>query len=933
MDDGALRTKRKSCQIKTGKTVIRQDTEKEKESLRKRFQPCRFERSEKETPMRRPLLIIIAGFVFVLRIVVLLYPWSPEEYESFRSRRICLTGTVSSLEPRLEGDTVVWQMLLSDIKAGSPLALRAGSTNEPPYIIESPCIIKKKTDLSAGSRPGITQNITDKTGKRNRVLCILDEEPSLDMSARVLLKGKVYPFRRAFNEGGFDVRLYYHILRIDFSLRDVDLLAVSAPADRTAASLYRFKRSLSAAADQVFSPRNAPLVKAVLLGEKGLLQDETRDLYQGAGIIHIISISGLHLSLIGMGIFNLLGKLHLPVPETITARKQTENKTAYKKYKKRGRGFPLVLRGAIAAAAVFFYGKMVGMGTSVLRALVMLTLYLVSKIIGRTYDLMTAAAAAAILLLADQPLYLLHTGFLFSFGAVLSIGILMPALPGRVLKILAVPLGTLPVYLWMNGTFPLCSLLLNLVVIPLMPLVMVSAAMAVLVNRAGCAFLSGNTSWLAVKTAGLAGMAARTARLAGLPAELILNLYRFLAETSEKLPFHEIVTGRPAGIQVILYIIMLLFLTGVSVFLQMPYVRKRIERADHPSGAGTDDRGFGASDMSGQRCILAVKRICTFLRLRDNMARRRFAVFCSAGWILLCLIVLGFRVHPAFEMDVLCVGQGDGIYITAGGRHFFIDGGSSTENELERYTLLPFLHCRGVSVLDGVILTHDDIDHCSGLLSFLQSDAEGKRKIKIRTVYLPEIAEGSRGGNYLQIEELAERTGTQICYISRGQQIRSGKLRMICLHPEKGAGYETANAGSTTLLLLYDDFSAILTGDLEGTGEQALVDYLKTEAAGSSLRTGKNRNDKPEQVSILKVAHHGSRNSTGEDFLKMILPEAAVISAGKNNLYGHPHRELLQRLLNRMDTGQIYRTDQNGEILIQKRRRGYSIKVFCPDGR
>jgi cystine transport system permease protein len=76
---------------------------------------------------------------------------------------------------------------------------------------------------------------------------------------------------------------------------------------------------------------------------------------------------------------------------------------------------------------------MIGMGTSVFRALVMLTIYIISKVIGRTYDILTAASIAAFLLLLDQPLYLLHTGFQFSFGAVLAIGILLPAFPAAVL--------------------------------------------------------------------------------------------------------------------------------------------------------------------------------------------------------------------------------------------------------------------------------------------------------------------------------------------------------------------------------------------------------------------------------------------------------------------------------------------------------------------
>jgi hypothetical protein len=200
---------------------------------------------------------------------------------------------------------------------------------------------------------------------------------------------------------------------------------------------------------------------------------------------------------------------------------------------------------------------MIGMGTSVFRALIMLTLYIISKVIGRTYDLLTAASIAAFLLLLDQPLYLLHTGFQFSFGAVLAIGFLLPALPGRILKAVAIPLATLPVYLWAYGTFPITSLLLNLIVIPLMTVVMISAGGSVLFEA-------------------FAGILP-VSRLIGLPSELILDFYRFLAESSGKIPGHEIVLGRPSPIRILVFYSMLLILAAISVRLQMPHMRRRIE--------------------------------------------------------------------------------------------------------------------------------------------------------------------------------------------------------------------------------------------------------------------------------------------------------------------------------------------------------------------
>ena len=911
--------------------------------------------------LRRPLFVVLAGLTASLWITLLLTSWGPVDYEPYRNRRVCLTGTVSGLEPALENDEVIWRLTLANVNLESSGAAGSGSGTIP-------------------------------LERRDRVLCVLDCRPDLDMSARVRVRGNLTPFRFARNEGEFDSRLYYHILRTAFSLRDVRIEASSGPTDHLAASLYRLKRLLAAVIDLVFPDRTAPVLQAILLGEKGLLGSETKDLYQGAGIIHILSISGLHLSLIGMGFFTLFGKI----------------------------GMPVLPRAAGALAFIFSYGKMIGTGTSVFRAMVMLTLYIVSKVIGRTYDLMTAAGLAAALLIIDQPLYLLHTGFQFSFAAVLSIGVLMPALPGKGLKALAVPLGTLPVSLWINGTFPVYSLLLNLLVIPLMPAVMVSGAGAVL---AGCLAMTGqpfsatlNTGSLipaavesagagdagllsaAVESAGagdagllsaaavtagdgnaglisvVAGTAGAgnagifqagagafflsAARLIGIPADLVLRLYRFLAELTAALPGHAFAAGRPAPLQILIYYLLLSVMAGISVFLQMPPARRRIERGILP------DRTLPKGE---RRIILLAQRICAAARLRDNRERRRFGVLCSAAWILICLGILLVRFPPGFQMDFLYVGQGDGILISSEGRYFLVDGGSSSEDKLARYTLEPFLYCRGISALDGVILTHDDLDHCSGLLGMLEAARAGQKRITIRAIYLPEIADAAKGKHFLQIEKLTRTTGVPLIYLSRGQRIRLGRTTLDCLHPERGAAYEDANAYSTTLLVSNGSFRALLTGDLEGQGEKDLLDYLEGQGGkelldyldgqaeenpldclegqgeenplnylegqgedillDSTVGKHKNSQEKILPIAVLKVAHHGSRFASSDRFLHLVRPEISVISVGARNIYGHPSEEVLERLTSPSVSSTVYRTDLQGGIIIRYNKEKDSVRV------
>ena len=145
------------------------------------------------------------------------------------------------------------------------------------------------------------------------------------------------------------------------------------------------------------------------------------------------------------------------------------------------------------------------------------------------------------------------------------------------------------------------------------------------------------------------------------------------------------------------------------------------------------------------------------------------------------------------------------------------------------------------------------------------------------------------------MERLAEPARVPCRKLHRGDVLSLGKLQIACLHPERGFQAESANAYSTTLDVRYGERSLLLTGDLEKNGEEAVMDALC-------------RHD------VLKVAHHGSKNSSSEAYLKKIHPGAAVISCGEDNRYGHPHRELLERL--EAVGSQTFSTAEKGAITL-----------------
>lgn len=140
----------------------------------------------------------------------------------------------------------------------------------------------------------------------------------------------------------------------------------------------------------------------------------------------------------------------------------------------------------------------------------------------------------------------------------------------------------------------------------------------------------------------------------------------------------------------------------------------------------------------------------------------------------------------------------------------------------------------------------------------------------------------------------------------------SGGVSMSCLHPAGNFSGEDTNAASAVLYLTYGRFSMLLTGDVEGTGEEKLLQSLREEGI--------------EALSVLKVAHHGSKYATQEALLNILSPKFAVISAGRKNAYGHPHKELLARLA---ECGaEIMVTYETGAVMVETDGETMRVKGF-----
>ena len=757
--------------------------------------------------IRRPLCMAGAVYVAALIAAMLCKVRGAPVFETLDRERVTVAGFVDGKEYRLSQGREITVITLADaavLKESQITVLKQ--------------FLSDSEKISQYRLHGLWNRNKEKWKKEDAggiegVLCYVEDKELPPMGSFVLMEGRFYAFTHATNPGQFDGADYYRIMRQQGRLMQAQCLAVSGSFSAFREKLYELRTWLSLLIHASYPQEEASVMGAMLLGEKGSLDTEMKSLYQQNGIIHILAISGLHLSILGMGFYRMLKRLRVPTLVDII----------------------------LSIALMYCYGVMTGMGVSVIRALIMFGLKLGAPLLGRTYDMLTAMMTAALLILVQQPLYLTHSGFLFSFGAICGIGLLpvvsehLPS-ENRVLKALFtgmwVSLSTLPVYLSFYYEFPPYSIFLNLLVIPCMGAVLVSGVAAM----AAAAFLLP------------------LGRFIALPGIWILAFYESCCNFCMKLPARQWIAGRPENWQ-------------MTVFLGI---------------------------------------LATTVFFARKMKRRQFFVA-----VILAVGILTVRFPNELTITFLDVGQGDCICLEEGKRSFLIDGGSSDTKDVDVYRIVPFLKYRGISRLDAVFVTHPDSDHENGIRGMLEN--YDKNGIRIGMLIMPDVGEESKNEKYFSLVALAQKRGVPVKLIHAGERLESGALSLECLHPQSGYSNADTNEYSTVLRLRYGQFSALFTGDLEGEGEE-----LVTKRMGTAQ----------ERITLLKVAHHGSGNSTSEEFLSAIKPGIAVICAGRDNSYGHPHEETLNRL-----AGQgcrILQTPESGAVTVSVKGDRIRAETFLP---
>jgi competence protein ComEC len=700
------------------------------------------------------------------------------------------------------------------------------------------------------------------------------------------------------DEGAFDRRAYLSQHGVDLvaALRAGELLELVKPGRPSVGGwISRVRRNLREEIDMLWatSPRVAGVMRAMLLGDRTFIErEEARD-FQKTGAFHVLVVAGLHVGAIAMVLFWAGRKLKW-------SRVWTMSLTL------------LLLLG---------YVSVVEQRAPVLRAGLMAAIVVIGGCFFRRLDLLNSAAVAMLLILMARPLEIRDASFQLSFLAIGCIaGLALPWLEETIQPYARALHG------WRDvtrdaGHEPR------------------AAQFRIDIRSVAQAMEAALPSWLArMTTTGAASAMSFTFRVSELfVLTLALQIGMLPLFASE---FHRITLAAPfanfAAVPLTAVIVPLGFLTLIAGYVFLP-VGKALgvllgmvtQFLLHVVQwcAGFERLSYRIPSPPiwvATAFLVLVAMLAAYFRvpLRFNSLVKR-SLYSALAILAVLMATSPFSARIAtgkLEVTILDVGQGDSLFVVSpAGKTLLIDGGGAfggfPGHEQQKgidpgeEAVSPYLWARGFKKIDVVALTHAHQDHLGGLTAILENFRVGKLWIG-REVKNPAMA---------KLEALARERNVLVERESRSKTFSLDGAEGEFLWPEDSdadAAPAAKNNDSLVLRLKFGNETLLLPGDAEKQAERTML----AEYHGDELR-----------ADVLKVGHHGSKNSTTQEFLEAVHPKIAVISAGEDNPYGHPSRELLERLENAGVL--VLRTDRDGAVHIVTDGEKLDISCFvaCPD--
>ena len=775
--------------------------------------------------IKRPL---VAAVLFVILLIMAYDSLSNDEGFAYIGKTLSLTGRIKEIKSY-------------DVPFGERsyrMKVKADSDEISAFILKI-----KESDLFAGCN--LYNDVDIDLSELSRIL----------YGRKISCTGSFEAFDGELNPGQFDAASYYKNEGYTGILNAENIRIVKEEESFSPdIYLHRLNLAISDKYKKILGDKNAGSLSAMVLGDKRGLDEEIKELYQENSISHLLSISGLHISLLGGAVFLFLRRL----------------KVSFR--------FPLIASSII----LIIYGAFTGFSVSTSRAVIMMSVLFISFVIGKSYDLPSGLALAALILIVINHRAIYQSGFLLSFFAVIGIFYIMPELLyifkvdiyhkkgiikglhlflASIISSISILLATLPIVLNNFYEVSLTGIILNIIVIPLMSLVVITGLLGgfvALVSELLGSFILGITHY-------------------------ILNLYTLLCRLGDRLTCLRLIIGKPDKWQIVLYYLIL-----VIVFYLLALKRRENKLESLKNNLSED---YNTSKR------IAITGLMTFTSF----------------------LIIAYKPRE-FSINMLDIGQGDCFVVNDGNNDIYIsDCGSTTVQNVGKTRLLPFLKSKGWGKVDTIFISHMDKDHVNGVNDLLKCAEITIGRIIISASYK---SDKLNCAELEELKELAKMRDIKLFYMKKGDEIVGKDISFRCIYPTGEEDIEDQNEASIVMRMDYKGLSMLFTGDIAGSTEEKIIDSSDEDIL---------------DCDILKVCHHGSKNSSTDDFLKKVNPKLYLISCGLMNRYGHPHRDALSRMTE--EGGRILRTDHmggtqiklaDGKLIITKAGKNLTGKRFSP---